>query len=144
MNNIQAIYGTHQLENNKKIYKTHKKVKKFKLNSEKITEEDEDNKVSNCNLIYNINPFILLNEESSDNITHEQIAKDKGKNILNILKSIRIEMINGELSKENLLNLKNNIQNIDYDIKNDALKEAIEDIKLRAEIEIAKIEQNMC
>jgi len=88
-----------------------------------------------------INPFLCLNEIDEYKNDQKKL-KEIGDKILGALNHIRFGLINGELEKDHILNLKNTLENNRVKFKFPELQEVINDIILRCEVELAKIEFN--
>lgn len=86
-----------------------------------------------------INPFTAIqNLEEYNN--DQQKMSEIGGDLLNHLNNIRFGLINGELPEEAIHNLKEALAHIDIKLRFPELQKVIDDISLRAEVEIAKME----
>lgn len=89
--------------------------------------------------INKMNPFTEiqnLDSYRSDQQKMSEISND----LLKHLNNIRFGLINGELPAEVIHNLKQALSQIDIKLRFPELQKVIDDISLRAEVEIAKIE----
>lgn len=85
------------------------------------------------------NPFLFLQEidEYKDN---QKALKEVGDKILQSLNEFRLGLINCELKEEHIITLKNTLENNRKKFKFSELQAVIDDIILRSEVELAKIE----
>lgn len=86
-----------------------------------------------------INPFLFLHEIGEYKDDQEKL-KEMGTKILSCLNDIKFGLINGEFQKDNIINLKKVLEENKYRFKFLELQHVIEDIILRSEVELAKIE----
>lgn len=89
--------------------------------------------------INKMNPFNAIQNLDAYH-TDQQKMSEIGNNLLNHLNNIRFGLINGELPAEVIHNLKQALSQIDIKLSFPELQKVIDDISLRAEVELAKIE----
>jgi hypothetical protein len=125
-----------QIQNSSNI----KKIQKNKTTKTKFSL-GENEAIESAATISTINPFLFLQEidEYKDN---QKTLKEAGDKILKSLHEIRLDLINCELDEEHIVNLKNILENNRKKFKFSELQDVIDDIILRSEIELAKIEYN--
>ena len=116
------------------------KIQKNKTTKTKFSL-GENEAIESATTISAINPFLFLQEidEYKDN---QKTLKEAGDKILKSLHEIRLDLINCELDEEHIVNLKNILENNKKKFKFSELQDVIDDIILRSEIELAKIEYN--
>ena len=103
-----------------------------------ISEQKIDD-VATTNRISSVDAVVALQEITGDN-TDERGAKNRANLILDKLEDIRMGLLMGQISKSNLEELSK-ILIVARENSIDAnLQEIIEDIELRAKIELAKLE----
>jgi len=103
-----------------------------------ISEQKIDD-VATTNRISSVDAVVALQEITGDN-TDERGAKNRANLILDKLEDIRMGLLMGQISKSNLEELSK-ILIVARENSIDAnLLEIIEDIELRAKIELAKLE----
>jgi hypothetical protein len=100
------------------------------LNTIESTEATQDVALTN------FNPLFALQEFSDETSK----AKDYGNSLLEELNELKLEIASGQVSTEKLLQIKETLQNKQFEIEDMNLKNLIEDIELRANIEILKKE----
>lgn len=66
--------------------------------------------------------------------------KENGERLLDELKNLRLCLINQELEKENIESLSQALKDTKIDLKYPELKQTLEDVRLRAEVELAKLQ----
>ena len=86
-----------------------------------------------------INPFLFL-QEIDEYKEDQQRLKESGEQILKCLNDIKFGLVNGELNAGHMLNLKNALEKNRKKFKFLQLQEVIDDIIIRAEVELAKLE----
>ncbi len=76
-----------------------------------------------------------------DGYAEEQIKmKETGNMLLKELGDIRLGLINGELGESDIKKLKDSLDQSNLSLKFPALQQVVEDIRLRVEVELAKLE----
>lgn len=133
---IQGIVNKDHIQNNRKLERKVNLGKVFEVN---IQEDKEHILSANVNLLNNINPFLVLNEISQEE-EEKKLLKEKGKKLIDILKEIRLILLEGRFTEEKLLELKISLNSSILYYHTDSIREIAEEIKLRVEVELAKIE----
>lgn len=133
------------------IGKNYKIPEKRKINNKKQqnfislledSDSDDQEKISDIEFSRSMpscNPFISLNEYEF--LDDEEIIK-RGNDILNLLNKLRISIITGQLNFGQISQLKFKLNNLYNSTFNPELKKIIEEIILRAEVEVAKLEKS--
>ena len=104
-----------------------------------LTSEQKIDDVATTNRISSVDAVVALQEITGDN-TDERGAKNRANLILDKLEDIRMGLLMGQIPKSNLDELSR-ILIVARENSIDAnLLEIIEDIELRAKIELAKLE----
>jgi len=88
---------------------------------------------------------ILAAQEVSDHSEQEarRILRKRGEDILDRLDEIRRDMLAGAIPVERLANLAQMLKNKRESVEDTKLLEIIDEIELRAEVEIAKLSRNL-
>ena len=87
------------------------------------------------------NPLLFLQE--MDEYKEDQTKlKESGNKILRCLNDIRLALLNEKLQENHVIYLKHAIEKNKWQLKFPELQSVIDDIILRAEVELAKIEMN--
>ena len=81
---------------------------------------------------------VLGVQEVDDALAHASKGKMRANDILDRLEDIRIELLTGSISKEKLVNLARIIANRRSQINDPRLAEILDEIDMRAQIELAK------
>jgi len=138
-----SIYGISSkgpISDNRKIAKKVNHTKEFEL-----IESSSDDKASSSVAINKTgitNPFIMLNEVSNEEIEREFLKKN-GKKVIDCLKIIRVGLLSGDFKESQLINLANSIDSLVYSFQSQEIQNLVEEIKLRAEVELAKLYKSM-
>ena len=103
--------------------------------------ETEDKVMVNTLSKPNISTIWMLQEIDGYEYDRER-AQETGKMLLNHLRELRISILSGGLAKDEIKNLQEALDKSDIDLQFPELRNVIEEIKLRFEIELAKIEKN--
>lgn len=120
----------------KKISKIQNKKNKSFSN---ISNTSQNNSQQSLDKIISISPMLFLNE--IDNVSEDNIELQLiGNEVIKSLKNLQVALLDGELTNANLYELKNLFKDKKHDFQNPEIKQCIEHIMLRVEIEIAKIE----
>ncbi len=106
---------------------------------ESIQSTKDGVQTSSLASVSEVNPFLFL-QEIDEYKEDQQRLKESGEQILKCLNDIKLGMINGELSSGHMLNLKNALEKNRKKFKFLQLQEVIDDIIIRAEVELAKLE----
>jgi hypothetical protein len=88
-----------------------------------------------------VSPMLFL-QEINDYDIEKRDLEEFGKQSIRNLRELQIAIIKGELTENHLHNIKNTIENSKSKFNTPNLAELAEDIILRMEVEIAKIEMN--
>ncbi len=138
-----SIYGISSkgpITDNRKITKKVNHTKEFEI-FESSNEDKAANSVS-VNKMANTNPFIMLNEVSNEEIEKE-FLKRNGKKVIDCLKNIRVGLLTGEFKESQLVNLSKSIDSLVYSFQSEEIYKLVEEIKLRAEVELAKLHKSI-
>ena len=71
-------------------------------------------------------------------VSEKVIAKERGEKILNTLESVRLKLLMGDVSDTDLMVLRKEVSLQNSNITDPGLKQIIEEIEQRANIELAK------
>lgn len=134
---ILSISSKEFIVNNKRLERKVNEGKAFQFDFEHTKEIDSP--FENINLLSSLNPFLILNEINSEQRDKEELKK-QGKRLIHSLNQIRLALLNGELSISTIESLKLALNDSSYSFQNPEIKSLIEEIKLRAEVELAKLE----
>ena len=113
-------------------------VKSSNFDSLLISEQKID-PVASTNRISSVDAVVGMQEITDDN-KDERGAKNRANLILDKLEDIRMGLLLGEIPKSNLEELSKVLQVARENSVDSKLLEIIDDIELRAKIEIAKLE----
>jgi hypothetical protein len=72
----------------------------------------------------------------------QQKMKERGRKLMGHLNDIRIGILNGAIAKDNLLNLQRDLEESNIELSHPELKETLDDIRLRAAVELAKFDMS--
>jgi hypothetical protein len=123
-----------QIKNSSSIKKIHNnKAAKAKFSL------SESEAVESSATISSINPFLFL-QEIDEYKESQKALKEVGDKILQSLNELRLALMNCELKEEHIATLKNTLENNRKKFKFSELQTVIDDIILRSEVELAKIE----
>ena len=131
------IEGTGGVKNTGKANKkkTNKSDGTFSLFTTEKTETKSG--VTGISPLASIDSLLSVQEIDSNFAMEREI--EHGNNLLDSLEDIRMGLLNGSFSPSQVQNLINNLQHRRNDDIDDELKEIIDEIELRAEIELTKI-----
>ena len=104
-----------------------------------LISEQKIDAVAATNRISSVDAVVALQEITGDN-TNERGAKNRANLILDKLEDIRMGLLMGQISKSNLEELSKTLIVARENSIDANLLEIIEDIELRAKIELAKLE----
>lgn len=85
---------------------------------------------------------LLTLQEVEEPNDQQKRAVQWGNEVLDKLEEIRLGLLLGELSRENLMSLREKIKQSRDNLHDPGLTDILNDIELRAEVELAKLEQN--
>jgi hypothetical protein len=134
---IYGITGKESVLNNKRLERKVNQGKIFSINQDE--EREEEISSENINLLSSVNPFLVLNELNSEERDKEELKKE-GKRLIYSLNQVRLALLNGELSISTIDSLKSALDQSNYSFQSLEIKSLIDEIKLRAEVELAKLE----
>ncbi|MES2215058.1 MAG: flagellar assembly protein FliX [Pseudomonadota bacterium] len=103
---------------------------------------DEKEEVASASSSCNLNPFLALQEFSSSYDQDIQKMKEIGASLLSHLNDVRFDLINGDVDKDHLINLQNALDKNSVELQFPELQEVINSIRIRAGVELAKLEKN--
>ncbi len=106
----------------------------------------ENSDVEQAPAAVNIGPVLSMDSLGFlSNINNEEFVKkqniDWGKDVLTELNSIKYQILNGKISYSSLLSLKERLNNIPLNSSDYKLKQIIEDIEVRAAVELEKFKK---
>lgn len=78
-------------------------------------------------------PLLIL-----QGVTEKQIAKEHGDKVLNLLDQLRIGLLTGQLTDQHLQSLASYLKNKTLSFSDPNIKQTMEEIEQRANIELAK------
>jgi hypothetical protein len=113
-------------------------VKSSNFDSLLISEQKID-PVASTNRISSVDAVVGM-QEITDDTKDERGAKNRANLILDQLEDIRMGLLLGEIPKSNLEELSNILKVARDNTVDSKLLEIIDDIELRAKIELAKLE----
>jgi len=82
---------------------------------------------------------LLALQEVSDQSTRRRQARARGEALLDGLEELRIGLLSGSMSREKLAGLARTIRSARVSIDDPKLQAVLDDIELRAEVELAKL-----
>ncbi len=104
-----------------------------------LVSEQKSDPVASTNRISSVDAFVAIQEITGDN-TDERGAKNRASLILDKLEDIRMGLLLGQIPKSNLEELSKILRVARENSVDSNLLEIIDDIELRAKIELAKLE----
>jgi hypothetical protein len=133
-----------KVDNSNPIQELKKLRKKSNVNGSSfgdyLTDEVEGTEVAS--IISTINSLSSL-QQVIDDIENKQRSYAQGKDILECLEDLKRKMLHRELSQGDLTNLISTLEQARIYSMDLSLNNVIDEIEIRARIEIAKIERNM-
>jgi Class II flagellar assembly regulator len=134
------------VDNSSSLIKLKKKQKigHFALPAEDFEDESDVGSVPNSAKIPSFNPFLALQEVEGNKYEASENLKliEEGNTIIDFLNQIRLGLLNGDLSINNIRNLKEVIEQKKHKFKTVEAQELYDDIYLRASVELAKLERS--
>lgn len=103
-------------------------------------EADEPVQVSSMPKAYVSTAWIL--QEIDGYAQDQKKMKEVGGRLLEYLQDVRLGILVGEITSENMEHLKNALEESEIELQFPELQEVVDDIKLRAEVELAKLEMS--
>lgn len=125
--------------NNRKDFK---KINSGDFKSSLNDSEEVKTDVHGVSLSNSINPFLVLNQVDESDLDRE-IVIEQSNDILKLLNEIRYGLINGEFDSHHIISLKDLLKSKLFSTKDIELNKVIDEILLRAEVELAKLEKNL-
>ncbi|MFK8040628.1 MAG: flagellar assembly protein FliX [Rickettsiaceae bacterium] len=128
-------------KNNKIKDKSSKAKSQAKFQLNKTNESGScDQEVCDVSPLQAINPFLEINELK---LNKDQDFLDTGDKVLSALNHLRLGMLNGELNKNHMLKIKDILQGYYNKFELLEVHNVVDEIILRAEIEIAKFDTHI-
>ena len=121
-----------------KISSTRKKGKVGKAGAFSVSHEEGETKNVKASRV-SINSLWQL-QALDDWSVDARKMQETGEQLLDDLKDIRMDLLSGELSKENIASLTKSLEKSKIELQFPELQEVVEDIRLRASVELAKLE----
>jgi hypothetical protein len=116
-----------------------KNIKKAGLNFGSFVSINEEQGVKNSSPINCNNLLVTLQEISLDEKDENRQSKQHGMDILDKLEQLRLAMLNGKLSQNTLSNIEALIKKEKVNATDPYLKSIIEEVEVRAAVELAKL-----
>jgi hypothetical protein len=82
---------------------------------------------------------IMSLQEVDDALTRKRRGKERGRDLLDRLEGIRLALLAGTIEKDQLLNLAQMVSQRRTDVADPKLAEILDEIELRARVELAKL-----
>jgi hypothetical protein len=112
----------------------------LEANSAPTQEVVQVQNTSNIQSVISIDTMgVFSNIANEEYIVKENI--DWSKNLLKELENIKYQILNGKISYNTLLNLKERLNNIPINPSDVKLKQIVEDIEIRATVELEKLKK---
>jgi len=137
---VSDIGGARGPSSAKKANKKEKSGSDFSVHLKDATEAAENSgDVSDTSPVSSVDAILSVQEVPDAMAdSHRRAVMEWGEDVLDRLEQIRRDILLGRLSKERLMALARNLRARKKHIDDPALKAIIDDIELRAEVEIAK------
>ncbi|MEJ0062800.1 MAG: flagellar assembly protein FliX [Alphaproteobacteria bacterium] len=103
-----------------------------------LSESEAAGAASGATSLGTISPVVSL-QEVDDAMARKSRGKARAKEILDRLEDIRLELLTGSVSKDRLMQLSRMVAQRRQDIDDPRLTEILDDIDLRAQVELAKL-----
>jgi len=127
-----------KIDNNREISRTYKKSSdksaKSAVSFDSFLSSIED--IREEILLEELPKFLPISFDSS----HEERLKDEGEKILSSLDNLKLEILSGRISKENLSNISTLIRDESFKSSDPKLQNILQEIQTRAAVELAKLE----
>lgn len=123
-----------------KIHSTRKKKKADSASAFTVSDEDDVGAKTISSGAVNVNSLWQLQAFDDWSIDVDKM-KERGEELIEGLNEIRFALLNGELYKEDLQSLAESIAKSQIELQFPQLQTIIDEIRLRAEVELAKMEQ---
>lgn len=102
----------------------------------------EESPASVASSINGINQLLFLQEVDADEQHQRKEAVKSGFDVLKYLDNIRLNLLCGTLSKETISGLSALLQRVRKNFSDPLLSQILDEIELRAMVELAKLESN--
>ena len=136
---VSDIGGARGPSSAKKANKKEKSGSDFSVHLKDATEAENSGDVSDTSPVSSVDAILSVQEVPDAMAdSHRRAVMEWGEDVLDRLEQIRRDILLGRLSKERLMALARNLRARKKHIDDPALKAIIDDIELRAEVEIAK------
>lgn len=103
-----------------------------------MAEEEEAPRTGGAQSLHAVNPLFAL-QEVDDSLAGRRKAQERGEDILDRLDEIRLGLLSGAIPRERLHELVRIIQARREQVDDPRLQEILDEIDLRAQVEIAKL-----
>ena len=113
--------------------------KRAKFSSSKKTQENSSSEAASG--VADIGGMLFL-QEVDQYAEDQQNLEEFSKKAFKILKNLQMDLLEGNISGRRLHNLKDAITSNKFIISNPEMANVAEDIKLRIEVEVTKLEMN--
>lgn len=105
----------------------------------KISDTDEAEATEANSGVTSVNPLFMLQEVNEDARSRKKKTISRGFDILAYLDQIKFDLLSGNMNEENIKNLENSIQNWREKFSDPELDKILDEIELRAAVELAKL-----
>ncbi|MCW9034129.1 MAG: flagellar assembly protein FliX [Rhodospirillales bacterium] len=136
---LTKVGSTSSVSDSKKAKKKPGSGSEFSSHLAEVTEPTDSGTVSGTSPISAVDPILSV-EATPDATAHKSrtLLYQRGNDILDRLDEIRMQVLGGKLSKERLMNLAQMLRSQRAKVNDPTLISIIDEIELRAEVEIAK------
>ncbi len=136
---LTKVGSTGSVSESKKAKKKPGASSEFSSHLAEVTEPGESGQVSGGSPISAVDAILSV-EAAPDATAHKSqtLVYQRGTDILDRLDEIRLQILGGKLSKDRLMNLAQMLRSKRAHVDDPALISIIDEIELRAEVEIAK------
>jgi len=120
-----------------------KKVSSQKNNGKKFIQSDKAKETKNFDSakeVVDIAPMLFLQEMVGTLGEDKQNLEEFGQKALKSLKELQISLLNNELDQKHLYDLREVLENHTWQFSDQELKNIANEIAIRVEVEIAKLE----
>ncbi len=104
-----------------------------------VSENEETSASESASSITSVNPLFMLQEINEDGRSKKKMISH-GFDILAYLDKVRVDLLSGNMDIENLKNLESSIKNWRNKFDDPMLEEILNEIELRAVVELAKLQ----
>lgn len=95
--------------------------------------------ITNISGVSGVDALLSLQETNIDANGRNVVAITEGENILNQLELLRLSILNGEVPIAVLQDISQKLENRQKDVEDEGLSELLDQIELRARVELAKL-----